>query len=172
MASKFANQANILYEVFNEDSDTNAWSAFQPLAQGWVNIIRAAGANNVVLVGGPTWAQTIGGSATTPVTGGNVVYVAHMYPEHYANATTRASIASQVQQAAAAAPVFFTEWGYTGSASANTAYVTWVKSLASSYNASWTAWVISPSWGPPMFNSDMTPNDFGNDVKSWLTQYP
>jgi hypothetical protein len=171
MAPKFKNQSNVLYEVFNEDSDTNQWSNWQPLAQGWVNIIRNAGANNVVLVGGPQWAQTIGGSATNPITGGNIAYVAHIYCSHYNNASSKSYIANQVAQAAAAAPVFITEWGYSASENDTAGYVTWMKNFGSTYGASWTAWVISPSWTPSMFNADRSVTAFGQSVKDWLAQY-
>lgn len=171
MAPKLKNQPNVLYEVFNEDSDTNDWTDFQPLAQGWVNLIRQAGANNVVLVGGPMWAQTIGGSAKNPVTGGNIAYVAHIYCSHYNNAWSKGHIETQVAQAAAAAPLFITEWGFAADELNTTGYMTWIKGLAATHGASWTAWVVSPSWTPSMFNADRTPNVFGQSVKDWLASY-
>jgi hypothetical protein len=171
LAPKLKSQSNILYEVYNEDSDTNQWTDWQPLAQGWVDIIRNAGANNLVLVGGPMWAQTIGGSATNPITGGNVVYVAHMYPSHYGDSWARSHIETELAEAAAAAPVFITEWGYSSGDSNSANYVTWVKNFAATYNTSWTAWVISPSWGPPMFNTDRSLTPFGQTAKDWLAQY-
>jgi hypothetical protein len=136
-----------------------------------VNIIRGAGANNIVLVGGPSWAQTIGGSATNPITGGNIAYVAHIYCTHYNNAWSKGSIESQVARAAAAAPVFITEWGYGASDTDTGGYIAWMKNLTSNYGASWTAWVISPTWGPPMFNSDRSLTSFGQSAKDWLAQY-
>jgi endoglucanase len=158
MAPKLKNQANILYEVFNEDSDTNQWSDWRPFAQGWVDIIRGAGASNVVLVGGPQWAQTIGGSATSPIAGGNIAYVAHVYCSHYNNASSKTG-------AAAAA------WATWLAINDTAGYVTWMKNFGSTYGASWTAWVISPSWGPSMFNADRTPTAFGQSVEDWLAQY-
>jgi hypothetical protein len=171
MAPKFKNEPNVLYEVFNEDSDTNKWTDWQPLAQGWVDIIRNAGASNVALVGGPMWAQTIGGSATKPVTGGNVAYVAHIYCSHFNDSWSKGYIETQVAQAAAAAPLFITEWGYASSESNTTAYLEWLNGFASTYGASWTAWVISSSWTPSMFNADKSPTAFGQSVKDWLAQY-
>jgi hypothetical protein len=171
MAPKLKNQPNIIYEVFNEDSDTNNWADFQPLAQGWVDIIRNAGANNVVLVGGPMWAQTIGGSATKPVTGGNVAYVAHIYCSHYNNAWSKNHIATQIAQAAAVAPLFITEWGFAADENDTAGYLAWMKGFATTYGASWTAWVVSSSWTPSMFNADKSPNAFGQSVKDWLATY-
>ena len=51
--------------------------------QTWINIVRTYAPNNLILVAGASWSQTIGPAATYPVTGDNIAIVSHIYPGHW-----------------------------------------------------------------------------------------
>jgi hypothetical protein len=180
IAPVFSNYPNVFYEAFNEPIDTSAGSsagwnqAYLAVAQSWVNTIRAGAPNNIIVVGSPSWSQYPNGGHA--LTGSNLVFTAHAYPNNWPG-TGESSFLARVQEAAATAPVFFTEWGFQiGTASKTNSLATpddsWGQALQSVLNAggeSWTAWVADPSWGPPMFaDASGTLTDFGTFVQTWL----
>jgi endoglucanase len=57
VAPKYANTPNVIFELFNEPVNPNSWSTWKATAQPWVNLIRAAAPNNLILIGGPSWSQ-------------------------------------------------------------------------------------------------------------------
>jgi hypothetical protein len=178
VAPVFSSYSNVLFEAFNEpiDSALNGWNtAFQSAAQSWVTAIRSGAPNNIIVVGSPTWSQHPEGALTYPLTGGNLVFTAHIYPGNYPGGTTN-TFQNHITTAIASVPVFITEWGYeigTASPTNNLATPndTWAQNLQTFVNgngASWTAWVADPSWGPPMFQKAGGLTDFGTFVQSWL----
>jgi endoglucanase len=61
MAAKFASYTNVLYEPYNEPIDsTTTWANFKARAQGWVDTIRAAAPNNLILVPNMSYDQKPG----------------------------------------------------------------------------------------------------------------
>ena len=91
------------------------WLTLRPDMQTWINIIRAYAPNNLILVGGPSWSQQIGQSATYPFTADNIAMVTHIYPGHWLLWGGQTSIyTNQVRQAITRYPVFATEWGFWG----------------------------------------------------------
>ena len=114
MAPRFANDSNVLFELYNEPTNNGSWPSVRADMQAWADIVRAAAPKNLILVGTPNWCQIVGPTATNPVNGTNIVYVAHMYPQHWVQTGLR----SQITQAAAVHPVFVTEWGFRDGADA------------------------------------------------------
>ena len=172
IAPQFAGYPNVIYEPFNEPIDTSAsWTTLKPVVQGWIEHIRAAAPNNVIIVPSTIYDQRPGDAASNPPTGTNLMYTAHIYPGNW-NATFK----SQVTTAVAKAPVFITEWGYVLNGSdrtmgtSSTTYGTDFETLVDTYGASWTAWVTDNSWLPNIFSdgglTQLT--DFGTVVKNWL----
>ena len=192
VAPVFAGYSNVLYEAFNEPVDNKAsagvtaagaWTAaFTTAAQSWISTIRTGAPNNVIIVGSPVWSQYPDGALTAGLTGGNLVFTAHIYPGNWPGSMN--AFQTRVANAAMSEPVAITEWGYEiGTASAfnnlATPNDTWAQSLQTFVNSggeSWTAWVADPSWGPPMFtkatgtdvNAFNSLNDFGMFVQTWL----
>jgi endoglucanase len=182
IASVFSTYPNVLYEAFNEPIDNEApggWTtAFQTQAQAWINAIRAGAPDNLIIVGSPSWSQYPGGEAQFPLTGGNLVFTAHIYPGNW-----NADFQGRVTAAVATVPVVVSEWGYHLVASASPtdpsfnleatsdAWVNGLESYVDGNGASWTAWVADPAWGPPMFTNDAGGlTDFGTAVQTWLAK--
>jgi hypothetical protein len=177
VAPLFKDYPNVFYEPFNESNQQDSWDKYKPTMQAWVDLIRKYAPSNIIVAGSPSWDQTMGGAATNPLTGGNIVYTVHMYAEHYASAGLR----QQVEQCAAAHPVLMTEWGFcsqgcTDQPGQNTDLVdsygkpmlTWLEGM----NGGWTAWCASTSWKPYMFQGNWVlltgQSEMGGFVKDWL----
>ncbi|HXQ37428.1 MAG TPA: cellulase family glycosylhydrolase, partial [Anaerolineales bacterium] len=82
VAPSYANVPNVIYELYNEPINPDNWSTWKQWAQPWVNIIRSHAPNNLILIGGPRWSQSLSSAASDPFVGSNLVYVAHIYPQH------------------------------------------------------------------------------------------
>lgn len=176
VAPLFKDQTNVIYEAFNEPIDTTGsaagrWTAYKPRAQVWVDTIRAAAPDTLVIVGSPSWDQNLGPAGTSPLTGANLVYSAHIYPGNW-----NASFKSQLEQCLAANPVFVSEWGYMTGATdknLNAPSATWgtdLQTYLDGKGVSWTAWVADEQWSPPLYgtSASMPLTDFGTLVKGWL----
>jgi hypothetical protein len=172
IAPKFASYSNVLFEPFNEPIDGSAsWTALKQVVQGWIDTIRAVAPKNIIIVPSTSYDQHPGDAASSPPTGGNLMFTAHVYPGNW-----NASFKQQVSTAVTKAPVFFTEWGYilnstdsvvgTSSTTWGTDFVT----LVDGNGGSWTAWVTDNGWTPNIFTdtalSSLT--DFGMLTKTWL----
>jgi endoglucanase len=178
VAPKFKTYSNVLYEIYNENSSTSmTWDQWKATyAQPWVNLIRQQATDNVILVGGPSWSQHIGGSATNPVTGKNIAYVGHIYPQ---NPTSLWSANGEITVAAKANPVIMTEWGYLQGApmpcsGTQTSYGNPFKAWCEQTGVGWTAWCADNVWDPKMFNGDWSlrtgETAMGGFVKDWLNE--
>jgi endoglucanase len=178
VAPKFKTYSNVFYEIYNENSSTSmTWDQWKTTyAQPWVDLIRQQAPDNIILVGGPSWSQHIGGSATNPVTGKNIAYVGHIYPQ---NPTSLWSANGEITVAAKANPVIMTEWGYLQGAAipcsgTQTSFGNPFKAWVEQTGVSWTAWCADDVWDPKMFNSDWSlrtgENQMGGFVKDWLNE--
>jgi endoglucanase len=175
VAPMFKDYSNVIYEPFNESSVQDSWATYKPTMQAWVNLIRGYAPKNLIFAGSPSWDQSMGDAATNPLTGGNIVYVVHMYYHHWTTSWNKA----QVEACAKVNPVVMTEWGYSNdsgetetdpdiSATYGKPMLQWLEGLG----GSWTAWCASNSWLPKMFSDNWAlrvgPRDEGGFVKDWL----
>ena len=165
MAPRFANDSHVLFELFNEPinntfgSEAANWESVKTDMQTWINIVRTYAPNNMILVAGPNWSQTIGPVASNPPTGKQYRYcIAHLSrplasgnPSWYTN---------HITTCAAVFPIMMTEWGFSQSGSPDpqdllngtiTGYGQPLMEFREQYGISNTAWVASYDWGPPMF---------------------
>ena len=173
MAPRFANDSHVLFELYNEPINDGNWLEVRDDMQAWYDIVRAAAPQNLVLVGTPNWCQIVGPTGTQPLDGTNVVYVAHMYPQHW----VQPSLQTQIATAAAFHPVFVTEWGFQENSNeildgTITSYGAPFKQFLEAQKLSWTAWCASASWGPPMFDDAyrlrVGEGEMGGFTKDWL----
>jgi endoglucanase len=174
IAPHFASDTNVLFELYNEPTNNGSWAATKPDMQAWYDIVRAAAPDNLVLIGTPNWSQLVGDAAADPLSGTNLVYVAHMYPQHWQSQ----SLKNQIISAAQTVPVFMTEWGFwpapmdpllNGSI---TSYGAPLRDFIEANHLSWSAWCASSSWEPPMFDKTYAlrvgEGEMGGFVKDWL----
>jgi endoglucanase len=154
VAPRYANTPNVIYELYNEPINPDNWSTWKTWAQPWVNIIRSHAPSNLILVGGPRWSQNVAEAASNPFSGGNIAYVAHIYPQHGGQSTWDAWFGNS----SATVPYFITEWGWQQGGGAPTSgttsgYGTPFSSYLDSKGVSWTAWVFDDYWQPVMFDT-------------------
>ncbi|MBN1698545.1 MAG: cellulase family glycosylhydrolase [Spirochaetales bacterium] len=188
IAPKYADHPNVMFELLNEPGQ-GSWSGWKSRAQQWVNLIRNNhGADNIILIGGPNWSQVTPGSTGDLLSGGNLAYVCHIYPQH--------GVPNWIDWVANNAPTFMTEWGYESGApnpvNGTSSWANQLKSMVNSKpNVNWTAWCFDFVYRSVMFDTnwvllgngqttsssrfhggpdDNSTNYMGQFVKSWLAE--
>ena len=175
VAPIFKDYSNVFYEIFNENSSDMSWATWKSVCQPWIDIIRSHAPKNLILAGGPHYAQNIKDAATNPFTGENIAYVAHFYPGGY----YRGGYEAEIGVVANNFPVFITEFGF-GADSPNettgtvTSFGNGLKTFVENHGTSisWTAWVADYAWFPAMFWTDWTLKEggdyMGGFTRDWL----
>ncbi len=176
VAPKFANTPNVIFELYNEPINPDNWSTWKATAQPWVNLIRAVAPNNLILIGGPRWSQNVAEAASNPFTGGNIVYVCHIYPQHGGQSTWD----SWFGNSSATVPYFITEFGWRNGGSNPTSgttsgFGTPFMAYLDNKGVSWTAWVFDTIWDPYIFDSNWNlligDGYMGQTIKDKLAQH-
>ena len=174
VAPQFANYTNVIYEPFNEPIDTSAsWAALKPVVQGWINTIRAAAPNNIIIVPSLIYDQNPGDAAGSPPTGANLMFTAHIYPGNWVVARKYFQNAGGDRRGQSSGI------HHRMGVRLNSSDKTWhherelgdrLRDPLDSNGASWTAWVTDNFWTPSIFSdSALTAlTDFGTLVKNWL----
>jgi len=140
VAARYKNNAWVMFELYNEPHDItwSQWLSGDATFAGMQNMydaVRAAGASNVVLVGGLNWAFDLSGvSSGYKVTGTNIAYATHPYD--YAGKQL-ADWPAAFGNLAATYPVVMTEFGQY---CATNTYVSDLLTYAESIGVHWTAW--------------------------------
>lgn len=174
VAWRYADEPNILYEVFNEPTGPGAmtrenWLLWREQAQQWVNQIRADAPDTIILVGSPHWSQMPHFAVQDPFEGKNLAYVMHLYPGWSADTWDKF-----IGNPSKTIPIFISEWGWSSrEKEKDTAFYgtqeKFGEPLRSYLDArphiSWTAWSYHEACGPAMLGGD---KDMGNFVKTWL----
>ncbi|AKT41745.1 glycoside hydrolase family 5 protein [Chondromyces crocatus] len=108
MARAYRNTPNVIFEIFNEPLNYHAWTDVKAYAETVIGAIRAEGANNLVVVGTPTWSQDVNLAADNPITQyANIAYTLHFYAgTHGSSLRQKATYALNKGVA-----LFVTEWG-------------------------------------------------------------
>ncbi|MCU4972716.1 cellulase family glycosylhydrolase [Halobacteria archaeon AArc-m2/3/4] len=186
VAPRYADRSHVLYEVYNEPTTPGMWDDpmgenneylqdywryWKNLAQPWVDTIREH-ADNIVLVGSPSWTQSPEGYFVEPFDGDNLAYTYHIYPEHNASRQEDwedSTINGQgVEGVYEEVPLFVTEFGWEnpniyvdGPLSGNTSGFgeTFMDWLESSDGIHWMAWCADPIWRPVMFGRSFMGED-------------
>lgn len=79
VAQKYGSYPNVIYEIFNEPTETS-WEEIQAYAKEVIPVIRAIDPDNIILVGCPNWDQDIHLVADNPIEGfSNLMYTVHFY---------------------------------------------------------------------------------------------
>jgi endoglucanase len=181
VAARYKDNGRVAFELFNEPHDIAwpIWKSGGQTTEGWVaagmqqmyDAVRAAGAHNLVVIGGVDWAFDLSGVLQHKITGYNIVYATHPYggpgnraPEYW---DVKWGFLTHI------APVMATEFGdLTNTCDAT--YTSKVIAYADTHNASWSAW----GWYPggcmfPALIADWTgtPSESGAVVKAALYRY-
>lgn len=142
MAAAYGAKPNVIFEVYNEPVDVT-WPVVKAYAEDVIRTIRAAGSDNLIIVGTPTWSQDVDIAAADPITSDdNVAYTLHFYANTHRQALrNKATVALS-----AGIPLFVTEWG-TCSADGNGAIdeaesQTWLRFLRDN-SIGWANWSLN-----------------------------
>ncbi len=170
MAPRFANDSHVIFELFNEPinttfgSDIANWQNVRTDMQKWINIVRSYAPNNLILVAGASWSQTIGPAAAYPVTGDNIAIVSHIYPGHWLSGNSWYT--NNITTCLTRYPIFMSEWGFTsdvnwddswhGLMGTITNYGQPLMNFREARKINNSAWVASYDWGPPMFTGGLS----------------
>ncbi|UPM44413.1 cellulase family glycosylhydrolase [Halocatena salina] len=176
VAPRYADEPHVMYELYNEPQEpgmwgdptqssnwADVWRDWKSTAQPWVDLIRSHAADNLVLIGSPSWTQSPEGALVEPFDGSNLAYTYHIYPGHsvsaeschcWDDATTNGEGVAQVYEEY---PLFVTEFGWErnggqfigGTDTFGTAFLDW---LEQSDAIHWTAWCGDPVWRPVLFD--------------------
>jgi aryl-phospho-beta-D-glucosidase BglC (GH1 family) len=146
IAKRYGQNANIIYETYNEPLKV-AWTTLKQYHQSVYVSIRNWDPDNVILLGTPNWDQDVDVAAANPMAGDtNIMYTLHFY------ACTHNSAKGQLAKAKSALssglPIFVSEWGATaadggaGGTSVCTSYADEWHAWMDANSISWAAWKL------------------------------
>ena len=116
MANQYKDVPNIIWEVYNEPTNAVGASQVNTHAKTIVDALKAAGNNNLVLIGSPSWSTQPSGQTSGWGANDNVAFTFHFYAaEHVSNSATSPPSAGGGSSAQSTMssnfPVFGSEWG-------------------------------------------------------------
>ena len=79
VATRYGNQPNIIYEIWNEPLDVSWSNVIKPYHNELVQTIRAIDSDNIIVCGTRSWSQRVDEAGDDPVTGTNIAYTLHYY---------------------------------------------------------------------------------------------
>ncbi|MBN2738155.1 MAG: cellulase family glycosylhydrolase [Spirochaetales bacterium] len=168
---RLADRSNVLFEIVNEPSESYQWSYWQEWAQPIVDLVRSHAPNNLILIGGPAYSSSAAGALKQPFIGKNLVYVVHIYAQHFPN---RDKAFGDFWDKL---PLVVGEWGYreNDEAQAGTrgnygdAFRAYLDARPS---VGWLTWCFDNTYRPVMLDSDweIIPGDAyaGDLTTEWL----
>jgi endoglucanase len=107
MAREYGKEPSVIFEVYNEPMDVE-WPVVKAYAEDLIAVIRAAGSDNLIIVGTPTWSQDVDVAAADRITSDdNIAYTLHFYADTHKQPLRNKAIAALN----AGIALFVTEWG-------------------------------------------------------------
>ncbi|MBP7694572.1 MAG: cellulase family glycosylhydrolase, partial [Anaerolineales bacterium] len=167
---------HVILEIFNEPASITA-ADWRRQADQIVAVIREAGADQLVIVGGVEYGRDLSWVASAPLADDNLAYAAHIYPVH-----SRAGWPNWFGGVAERHPVLITEWGFMETSDkAETAYLVGNRAdygepfleYLDARGIGWIACWYDDAWLPLMLAKDgqgYTP--YGDFVVQQLTAGP
>jgi hypothetical protein len=181
VATRYRNDGRVMFELYNEPHDVS-WSiwksggatsdGFQAVGmQQLYDTVRAAGAENLVIIGGLDWAYDLSGVPANRINGYNIIYATHPY-----NTAGRRTYNWDKSWGflTETDPVIVTEFGNSNDATCATDYDAALIAYADAHAVSWTAWAWYPGGCTfPAIIDDWsgTPSPTGAIVKAALLGY-
>ena len=181
VASRYAGDGRVLFELYNEPHDVSwdVWLSGGYTGDGYqaagmqklYDTVRAAGADNLVIIGGLDWAYDLSGVAAHRVVGHNIAYATHPYGS--AGSERRSRFWDIYWGALTTTdPVIVTEFGDTKTCADD--YAREVLDYADAHAAGWTAWAWIPRGCDfPSLLTDWaaSPSALGATIKADLSRY-
>jgi len=109
MATFYGNFNNVIYEIYNEPTNTS-WAEIKAYANRVIPAIRAVDRDNLIIVGTPNFSQDVDVASADPIDDDNVAYTLHFYAGEGAHAQLRTKATTAMNDEVA---LFVTEWGTT-----------------------------------------------------------
>jgi endoglucanase len=109
MATFYGGFNNVIYEIYNEPTNTS-WAEIKAYAQRVIPAIRAVDPDNLIIVGTPNFSQDVDVAAGDPIDDPNVAYTLHFYAGEGAHDQLRTKATAAMNDGIA---LFVTEWGTT-----------------------------------------------------------
>ena len=79
MAERYKDVPNVIFEIYNEPVGGTQWHEIKNYSQQVTSAIRAKGADNLIIVGTPTWSQDVDQVAKDRIEDHNAAYALHFY---------------------------------------------------------------------------------------------
>jgi hypothetical protein len=185
VAKRYANDPNVLFELFNEPLNPDDWAAWKAFISPVVDAVRAqtdargAPARNVILIGSPQWDTRIPQAAADPLPQANLVYVEHIYPNQ--GPATAANLDAKFGSYTGKIAVMVTEFGWNPKSTTFSDNVSagttsgWGQPFARYMDRrpeiSWTSWIFDNFWKPQYFDNDwrlLTGEYQGDYMRRWF----
>lgn len=107
VSSKYGEQPNLIYEIYNEPLDVGWAEVLFPYSNKLIAAIRKNDPDNLIVTGTPNWSQDVEDVIGNALNDSNVAYSFHFY-----SGTHKQWLRDKANQAISAnIPLFVTEWG-------------------------------------------------------------
>jgi aryl-phospho-beta-D-glucosidase BglC (GH1 family) len=173
VAYYFKDTPHVIFEIFNEPAEIPA-EDWQTNAQALVEVIRATGAKQLIIVGGVEYSRDLYWVLDKPIHDENIAYASHIYPAH-----SRYSWALWFGNVSKLHPVVMTEWGWLESdpsgeqpylVGSQKAYGEPLMEYLDQRGIGWVACWYDEEWKPAMFEKGIEqPTPFGQFVLQRLS---
>jgi len=107
IAQEYKDVPNVIYEIWNEPTNSNTWADVQEYANKLIPAIREIAPNSVILVGNPSMDHDLASVVNEPLSYNNIMYTSHVYMSEL-NYERINDVKNAIE---AGIPVFVTEWG-------------------------------------------------------------
>ena len=107
MATRYGDKNNVIYEIYNEPLSVSWSNVIKPYAEDVISAIRAIDADNLIVVGTPTWSQDVDVASQDPIDGTNIAYSLHFYAGTHGQSLRNKAITALNN----GIPLMVTEWG-------------------------------------------------------------
>ncbi|HEQ71263.1 MAG TPA: carbohydrate-binding protein [Spirochaetia bacterium] len=186
VAPRYANLANVIFDLMNEPGKPADWASFKPIAEKWITGVREHAPDNLIIVSGPQYATVVPlprpsnpDELLQPLPFDNIIYAVHIYPG--IAPVQNAAVWDEVfGKTADLAPVMVTEWGWEFMATMPVSGTRtgfgkpFMEYLDSKPNIGWIAWCFDNIWGGVMFDRDWNllggENYMGESIKQYMAE--
>jgi hypothetical protein len=176
MAVKYKNDQGVIFELWNEPADAEnerSWRDLRPAMQRLHDLVRQAGAPNILAVPGVDMATDLRGIKEAPIKGKNIIYAWHSYPDNTLKKDWYQAFANLNDKY----PVMLSEWGYSLEPGASDyvlekdqRYYEPMERLIREKKLHFTAWCWHSAWQPALVKKDWrTPTAWGKLLKQLLS---